>query len=124
MGTNFYANHPDGMKLHIGNSSAGWVFMLSIYPELGINTLDDWKSIFCYPLALIEDEYGRFMTPAEMLNKITKRAWGSGTPYTQAYYLENGADKGPNGLLRSKVDGVHCIGHGEGTYDYIVGDFS
>lgn len=34
------------------------------------------------------------------------------------YYLH--ADS----LIRAKVDGAHCVGHGEGTYDYIVGDFS
>ena len=27
-------------------------------------------------------------------------------------------------LLRHRVDGIHCIGNGEGTYDFIRGDFS
>lgn len=33
------------------------------------------------------------------------------------------AELGPNNLLRSKIDGVHCIGH-DGMCDLIIGDFS
>ena len=36
----------------------------------------------------------------------------------------NYAEPGPNGLVRAKINGVHCIGHGEGTWDYITGEFS
>jgi len=25
---------------------------------------------------------------------------------------------------RHRVDGKHCVGHGEGTWDYIIGEFS
>ena len=32
--------------LHIGKSSYGWHFSLCIYPELGINDLEDWKKLF------------------------------------------------------------------------------
>lgn len=35
----------------------------------------------------------------------------------------NNAVPGPNNLLRHKID-QHCIGHGDGTYDYLVGEFS
>ena len=30
---------------------------------------------------------------------------------------------GPNGLLRHRI-GEHCIGHGDGTWDLIRGEFS
>lgn len=125
MGTNFYLRRPDSPTLHIGKSSGGWVFMLHIYPELGINNLDDWKSVFCDPYALIQDEYGKIKAPVRMLDWITNRSWGDGHAcHPQSVYDQNHAEPGPNGLLRSKVDGVHCVGHGEGTWDYIVGDFS
>jgi len=31
-------------KLSFGRSSAGWVFLLDVYPELGILTMADWVS--------------------------------------------------------------------------------
>jgi hypothetical protein len=124
MGTNFYIKDQDGMGLHIGKSSAGWCFSLHVYPEHGINSLDEWKSLFCDPYALIQDEYGRFVTPAEMLDWITNRSWDGAAQHPQIIYDQNHAERGPNGLMRSKVDGVHCVGHGEGTWDYIVGEFS
>ena len=31
---------------------------------------------------------------------------------------------GPNNLYRHTIDGSFCIGHGEGTWDLFVGDFS
>lgn len=41
------------------------------------------------------------------------------------HFLEmNNAELGPNNLLRHKIDGQFCIGHGEGTWDYCIGDFS
>lgn len=36
----------------------------------------------------------------------------------------NQSERGPNGLLRHKIDGKHCISHGQGTWDCIVGEFS
>lgn len=124
MGTNYYLKSPGDLLLHIGKSSGGWCFSLRVYPILGINTLDDWKSIFCDQHVLIEDEYGRFLTPAEMVNWIEGRSWAYPGTYTEAFHAQNHSEPGPNGLLRHKVDGVHCVGHGEGTYDYLVGDFS
>jgi hypothetical protein len=38
--------------------------------------------------------------------------------------LVNYSERGPNFLLRHRVNGRHCIGHGPGTYDYIAGEFS
>jgi len=36
----------------------------------------------------------------------------------------NQAEPGPDGLARHKVNDGHCIGHGEGTWDLIIGEFS
>lgn len=114
MGTNFYLKTPKGEtcahcgrfdfaeELHIGKSSAGWCFSLHVMPEEGINTLEDWKQRFS--TGVIVDEYGETHTPDEILDRITKRSH-------------------PMGLARHQI-GAHCIGHGEGTWDYIPGEFS
>ena len=112
MGTNFYleskpceccgrADEP----LHIGKSSAGWAFALHVYPEKGINNLYDWRKILKETNGKIVNEYGDEKTYDEMIDDITNRSH-------------------PRGLQHSLVDGRHCIGNGEGTYDYIIGEFS
>ena len=111
MGTNYYL---EGKKpcphcgrgyadLHIGKSSGGWTFALHVYPENGINTLEDWKPLLRG--GKIKDEYGRDVTFTDMLATITKRSH-------------------PQGLKRDTIDGDRCVGHGDGTYDYCTGDFS
>ena len=119
MGTNYYLNIPTGRvcptclhqkpskSLHIGKSSRGWVFALRVYPEQGINTLDDWIPLL--DTGVIRDEYDEEFSKNDLINIITDRLWLATWPH---------------GLLRSKVDGVHCVGHGPGTYDYFVGNFS
>ncbi len=124
MGTNYYLKQLGAENLHIGKSSAGWCFALHVYPEKGINTLDDWMDLFYGSFSGIEDEYGHWVTPAEMLEQIVARSWSPATSYSPEFHRINYSELGPNGLLRCKVDGVHCIGHGKGTYDYIIGDFS
>jgi hypothetical protein len=124
MGTNHYIKLPCTETLHIGKSSAGWCFALHVYPERGITNLEDWLDLLYGSFSGIEDEYGRWVTPAEMLEQITFRDWAGTYTHSPEFHMQNCSESGPNGLLRCKVDGVHCIGHGEGTYDYIVGDFS
>lgn len=141
MGTNFYLHtKPDcehcGAKsepLHIGKSSGGWCFSLHVIPEMGINTLDDWRKLWLEPGTRIEDEYGRDIGPDEMESIISKRHGGMsfdemrwyGVGYTGEadFHRRNYSMRGPNNLLRHRL-GDHCVGHGEGTWDYIVGDFS
>jgi hypothetical protein len=55
----------------------------------------------------IEDEYGGTVTFQELISEVTERRW-----------------KGSSELRRSKIDGFHCVGHGKGTWDYLIGDFS
>jgi hypothetical protein len=133
-------------ELHIGKSSAGWCFSLHVHPEQDICSLADWETI--WPAGAIFNEYGEELSPSEMLGVITGRLfdkdWDSdwwapkpfgttlgGKPFTlpgyaseASFHRSNGSERGPNGLLRHRVDGHHCIGHGPGTYDYIAGDFS
>lgn len=131
MGTNYYLHTEDkppcdhcGRKdnrepLHIGKSSAGWVFSLHVMPELGLNDLADWEREWSLPGTWIENEYGDRISPADMRATITERSWpherGEGRP---SEYL-----KGPNGLSRHRI-GPHCTAHGAGTWDLIPGDFS
>jgi hypothetical protein len=74
---------------------------------------------------LITDEYGRNMTPKEMHAVITNRSHPERPGYfTRDLLEENFAEVGPNGLLRRKIDGIYCVGHGLGTWDAMVGQFS
>ena len=107
--------------MHIGKSSAGWCFALHVDPDEGINGLEDWEAR--WSTGQIEDEYGDTVTPERLRSLITERWW---TPRQKdaAFYASNHAEPGPKGLLRSRVDGRHCVGHGEGTWDLIAGEFS
>ncbi len=139
MGTNYYLVIPQGAKCivcgyrppesreHIGKSSFGRTFALHVYPEYGLSTLDDWKArwkIAAGRGGRITDEYGSVLEPDTMLREITERARECPPEAPPFDYEGNGAEPGPNGLVRRQFDGTRCIGHGDGTYDYIVGDFS
>lgn len=127
-------------KLHIGKSSAGWCYSLQVLPDEGLNSLSDWLVLFNSGTAKIEDEYGAPLEPWEMVKIITKRGslkewdhdrwWnysilGRPSPYSSEadFHNRNYSLRGPNGLLRRRID-QHCVGHGEGTWDLIPGDFS
>ena len=137
MGTNYYYN-PKVCKecghidegIHIGKSSAGWCFALHVAPEGGWDTkdipianLEDWKKLFYSDDAKIEDEYGDLITPDEMMSVITKRSWDSKEEHKLSYLVLNEAEVGPNGLLRM-MEGERCVGHGDGTWDLVIGEFS
>lgn len=108
MGTNYYLHREscahcgrgDG-PLHIGKSGAGWAFSLHVYPEDGIKDLGDWQALWGPPHRIV-NEYRDEVTPADMLASIAER---------------------PPTCLRHTVDGF-CIGHGAGTWDLMVGEFS
>ena len=135
MGTNYYLIHKDdycphcGHKkepLHIGKSSYGWCFSLHVEPdhEDFPHTLLDWQVLFSNKDCHIEDEYGDKLTVDEMMDEITKRSHPNPNSWDDYRLEDNGAEPGPNNLVRHKVDGRHCIGHGDGTWDYITGEFS
>jgi hypothetical protein len=147
MGTNFYL-HPRAdceccgrpfEPLHIGKSSSGWCFSLHVIPEDGINSLDDWRERWSRRSAFIRNEYGDTVTAEQMESIITMRSqskpntswdsnwWDSrfGRYLSEEdFHRHNHSERGPNFLLRHRIDGRHCIGHGPGTYDYIAGEFS
>lgn len=147
MGTNYYITtgrkikccecpNCNGTKdeiLHVGKSSGGWCFALRVYPELGINTLKDWDILL--KNGQIKDEYGKDVSYTKMISEITERSFHKRdlSQYHYGVYPQNiswqnflnknHAIEGPNNLLRAKIS-EYCIGHGEGTWDYFVGDFS
>ena len=134
MGTNYYykadrsllLDHcepdEDGL-IHVGKSSGGWCFALHVYPEANIRNLDDWRPLLAS--GNVTDEYGNYTCPDTILRIITERSWGPRPGHiTPQFLIANHALPGPNGLLRQQVDGVHCIGHGDGTWDLVAGDFS
>lgn len=138
MGTNYYlhgkvcAHCGRGEDpLHIGKSSGGWCFGLHVIPEKEINSLEDWKMEWVKdPASVIRDEYGNNLTPEEMLLIITKRTGnrnGDKIPFSydswESFHRENHSSPGPNGLVRHAI-GDYCVGHGEGTWDLIPGEFS
>lgn len=148
MGTNYYLrdliqevedvlddnqDYTQGL-FHIGKSSSGWCFALHLIPEKGINNLDGWKKLFDSPGTIIRDEYGKVLSKEEMLSIITERSWPNReksklqSTYKDwnDFHYRNHSERGPRGLLRHKLDPQkeHCIGHGEGTWDLIIGEFS
>jgi hypothetical protein len=144
MGTNYYlktrtnvcehCGRADEESLHIGKSSMGWVFSLRFHPDEGIGSLEDWRKRFATPGAVIEDEYGDTLSPAEMLKRITERGrdeslWET-KPYGYAswaqFHEQNGSERGPRGLLRARMGGPssHLVGHGDGTWSIYTGEFS
>lgn len=133
MGTNYYLHAPkcfhcgkeEEPPIHLGKSSGGWCFSLHVVPKEGIC---DWQDV----QALIEDklckewciknEYGDQISLVDFIKTVTERSHSRRWNYQ--LLLANHAIQGPNNLARHVIDHWHCIGHGEGTYDYIIGEFS
>lgn len=127
MGTNYYLkkNHCAACNRvdskHIGSSVRGWCFKLHVYPCEGIHDLDDWKREFAK--GVIHDDCDREMSIETMLAEITDRKAEESQDWIDYKMRSGNSIKGPNGLLRHKKDDQFCIGHGEGTWDYLIGDF-
>ena len=119
--------NPDGV-LHVGKSSLGWCFSLHVIPERGINTLTDWVEIFIDPERVLVDEYLDEVGLVEMMRIITARSKAEPVMWDADTMARNHAEPGPNNLVRHRLDleerGQGCVRHGEGTWDYITGEFS
>ena len=57
MGTNYYVIDKAGNKKHFGKRSAGWDFALHVYPDEGINRLEDWLVLLSDKDATVIDGY-------------------------------------------------------------------
>jgi len=131
MGTNYYIwiydfFSIDPVKIHIGKSSAGWVFSLRVHEDKGILSLYDWLPVILNPQNVIRDEYGRHITAHEMLETITVRRRKEPVQWNVSDWSLNQAEPGPNNLVRGKQssDYGRTRTHGEGTWDYCNYEFS
>lgn len=144
MGTNYYLISTVDLppcferpQIHIGKSSGGWCFALHVYPNSARlpHDLSQWmdlmENLVRSRRARIEDEETTNLSVVEMRNIIVERSWTRPPTYPDKFYRSaeefhqnNQSQPGPNGLVRARIDGIHCVGHGEGTWDHIVGDFS
>lgn len=135
MGTNYYLIRDvcphcgrGDPRIHIGKSSAGWCFSLHVSGgeswDENPKNLDEWRQRWTEHGVLIVDEYGKTVEPAEMERVILERSRGDLRKQPGYWYAANHASPGPNGLARHQIDGRHCIGHGDGTYDLCPGEFS
>ena len=139
MGTNYYYDLYKGSveleeELHIGKSSVGWVFSMHVIPEKNLNSLHEWVAFILSAHGNIRNEYGKNIYLGELLRTITERKFDK--PLKEVFepdgfycsirdfYKKNEAEPGPRNLIRYKIDGTFCVGHGEGTWDYIIGEFS
>lgn len=141
MGTNYYlelnkckyCGKSQEIK-HIGESSLGWCFALHVYPEDDINDLDDWINLLESKddvYSIIKNEYDEIIDFGVMLSIIKVRQgnkWEdskTGLLYKtkEQFHKMNNSMDGPNNLMRRKIDGTYCIGHGQGTWDLVTGDF-
>lgn len=131
MGTNYYVD-PEAAcptcgrgdePLHIGLSSAGWVFKLRVYPDLNINSLDDWKAFLLDKV--IRDEYGREVSYEGMLSEINARA--RSTPEETPYGYSTWAEFHYVNNSRMTRFGLLCTEEArdfDGTYELIDYEFS
>jgi hypothetical protein len=131
MGTNFYMLTPETVcsccgrgegRKHIGKSSAGWCFSLHVYPEEGIRDLSDWEKLWA--THNIEDEHGNVITVEQMLDCITERSSPRPLEWSHKMLRDNFAVSSPHNLVRHQLRPDWCIGHGAGTWDLLIGDFS
>lgn len=78
MGTNYYLHSSicdscgrSDTPVHLGKSSEGWAFLLRVYPERGLNSLEDFLPDLLH--GQIEDEYGHVIQIEDMLEFIFDR---------------------------------------------------
>jgi hypothetical protein len=136
--TNYYLKPPVCLAcglahepLHIGKSSVGWAFSLHVYPEFALTTWPRWReylyeSVRQGPMQIV-NEYGDEVPFEEMVSTVTNRKGRKITPEEMQAFCDSQsgwAVPGPYGLARHRVDGRYCIGHGKGTWDYLIGEFS
>lgn len=110
-------------KRHIGKSSFGWCFGVHVDDEFP--SWEAWKETLSSGDGKIVDEYGREIGYDDMVDLVENRMnYSAGNKPDEYWYSINQATPGPHGLVRHKTDNRHCVGHGNGTWDLIAGEFS
>ena len=144
MGTNYYLRKPMNNyccycnrhdpieEIHLGKSSMGWCFGLHVYPEKDIYDWPDLKKWLVEEMknnSIIVNEYNDIVSLNELEDIITNRESSvlrnfESSLQEKNFYAVNYALPGPRGLLRHQILKDHCISHGKGTWDCMVGSFS
>lgn len=153
MGTNYYYHTQVNVMerllgkepevLHIGKSSFGWCFSLHAIKERGLTSAGAWLKFIHEDGGKILNEYDEVVSLEELHRAICDRKGRNSEPpfrtiksikgdqfeyeeheSFEAYCRKIGGTAGPNGLVRHKVDGRHCLANGDGTWDLIAGEFS
>jgi hypothetical protein len=136
MGTNYYVeddptcNNPaHTLTLHIGKSSAGWVFGFRAYPEKGLISWAAWQAFLLRPGGeprVIVDEYGREQKFEEFRDFVEAKQRSEGRPPDKSNYsrLAESTRRDPNlyGYYRPADPEVEWLDP-EG-YDFYAGEFS
>ena len=96
MGTNYYvygiaAKFSNGRK-HLGKRSAGWDFALHVYPDEGINRLEDWLFLLSDKNAEVRDEYNKKIKLKHLL-RIVLMGEGCSEAGSLASAVANGSDR-------------------------------
>ena len=135
MSTNYFLHAPacphcgteNEAPRHLGKSSMGWCFALHVYPEEDLHNWQDvWNHIDWLVNEadyIIKDEYGRVVDPATFFGIVWDRGNCPWKILSKQWLKGNHVIPGPFGLARHRLDD-RCIGHGDGPFDYIIGDFS
>ena len=68
----------DGEGLHIGKTSAGWVFLGRAHDDLGLTSRAAWADFLGRADVAIRNEYGREISLAEMVETMSTRRGADG----------------------------------------------
>ncbi len=84
MGTNYYVygTTEHRYKKHFGKRSAGWDFALHVYPDEGINRLEDWLYLLSDKNVEIRDDYGRKIKLKHLLRIVLM---GEGCAFAESF---------------------------------------
>jgi hypothetical protein len=119
MSTNYYVNvHGEPPGIHIGKSSAGWVFVFNA--ASGLDTLDAWKPLL--KEGRITDEYAREIGYEEMMGIILNRGRHE-FKHNEEWLRRNRAVVGPGNLALPMDTFVHEC-DAELTIAFLSADFS
>ena len=128
MGTNYYLHNeqpeftPKFTPIHIGKSSAGWYFSLHTYPEIGLNSWEDWKNCLDKNInnynAHIENEYEDKLLISEFISIVERSR--RDYCWEEESLRQNYAIKGINNLVHPQ----DCPTHESLPIAYCNFDFS
>lgn len=114
---------PNIFSIKIGEDiSSTWCFGLCVYEQYNLTSLDNWLPTLSQNDSIIVDQFNCMYMLDMFMKLITGRSCREPFVHPLFSYEKNGAELGPNNLIRRKIGYHNCISHGEGTWDYISTD--